>query len=163
MSHWEALGKSDEWYTPKWIFDALRCQFDMDVAAAPLGKGYVPCDCGLLDGLTRPWAGFVWMNPPFGGRNAIEPWLDRFFMHRNGIALTPDRTSAPWFQKWGKFADGLLFLPKVKFEKPDGTVGKSPSVGTVLWACGPVGCRSISRAVGLGLLVKPKVYVRVKM
>jgi len=33
MSHWEAAGKSSEWYTPKYIFDALGCTFDLDVAA----------------------------------------------------------------------------------------------------------------------------------
>ena len=36
MSHWEATGKSDEWYTPKYIFDALGAEFDLDPAnAAP--------------------------------------------------------------------------------------------------------------------------------
>jgi hypothetical protein len=38
------------------------------------------------------------MNPPFGGRNGLAPWLDKFFANGNGIALTPDRTSAPWWQ-----------------------------------------------------------------
>ncbi len=33
MSHWEASGESNEWYTPKYIFDALGTRFDLDVAA----------------------------------------------------------------------------------------------------------------------------------
>lgn len=31
MSH-ERRGKSDEWYTPKYVFDALGVVFDLDVA-----------------------------------------------------------------------------------------------------------------------------------
>ena len=41
------------------------------------------------------WAGFVWMNAPFGARNGLEPWLAKFFAHNNGIALVPDRTRWP--------------------------------------------------------------------
>lgn len=33
MSKWENTGISDEWYTPKYIFDALNCQFDLDVSS----------------------------------------------------------------------------------------------------------------------------------
>jgi hypothetical protein len=72
--------------------------------------------CGTrTDGLTNPWFGFVWMNPPFGGRNGLEPWLARFFAHGNGIALTPDRTSAPWFRRAAAAADAVLFMPNLKF------------------------------------------------
>jgi len=135
MSHWESTGKTDEWYTPKWLFDALGCQFDLDVSPAD-DNSHVPANSGLRHGLDDAWSGFVWMNPPFGGRNGIEPWLQKFINHRDGIALTPDRTSAPWFQKWAPKADALAFLPKVRFVRPDGTEGKSPSVGTCLWAKG---------------------------
>jgi hypothetical protein len=137
MSHWETPGASDEWYTPKYIFDALDCEFDLDVASPPR-QTHVPCRARLTsNSLEAEWAGFVWMNPPFGGRNGVVPWLNKFFEHHSGIALVPDRTSAPWFQTAALQADALLFLsPKVKFERPDGTLGKSPSSGTVLMASG---------------------------
>lgn len=158
MSHWEAcVGASDEWYTPKYIFDALGEGFDLDVASR-----YVPLHVPLLghyigsNSLIADWRGFVWMNPPFGGRNSLEPWLDKFFDHGNGIALTPDRTSAPWFQKaWG-CADLALFLPKVKFIRPDGSLGKSPSNGTTLWAAGSRAAEALTRAAPkLGILAAP--------
>ncbi len=155
MSAWEACGKSDEWYTPKYIFDALGCEFDIDVAGA--GGSWVPCKMRYCElGLQQRWAGFVWMNPPFGGRNAIEPWLDRFFAHGDGIALTPDRTSAPWFQKAAKQANALLFIsPKVKFERPDRTLGKSPGCGTVLMSVGSRGRAALLRSSKLGLVALP--------
>lgn len=137
MSHWESSGKSSEWYTPKYIFDALGCEFDLDVAAPEHGAPHVPCRSWLShDSLELPWNGYIWMNPPFGGRNGIVPWLDKFFEHGNGIALTPDRTSAPWFQEAARKADAMLFMPKVRFIRPDGTTGDSPNCGTTLFASG---------------------------
>lgn len=120
MSH-EALGKSDEWYTPEYIFEALGTVFDLDVAPARFGESFVPANnmlCG--NGLDSEWKGYVWMNPPFGKRNGLEPWLSKFFSHGNGIALTPDRTSAPWWQDAAKKADAILMIsPKVRFFRPD--------------------------------------------
>ena len=97
------------------------------------------------------------MNPPFGGRNALDPWLDKFFTHGNGIALTPDRTSAPWFQKSWLRAGMVLFTPKIRFMREDGTLGKSPSNGTALWASGPTAKVALLRAQlkGLGIVGLP--------
>lgn len=154
MSHWEAAGKSDEWYTPKYIFDALGCRFDMDVAASPGGCHVPALYYERHNGLGSEWIGFVWMNPPFGARNGLIPWLDKFFSHGNGVALVPDRTSAPWFQRSARLASSVLFLsPKVRFEKPDGTLGMSPSTGTALLAAGPVASAALLRARPLGLLM----------
>lgn len=160
MSAWESsVGASDEWYTPKYIFDALTCRFDMDVAAPFEGPPHVPCDGWLHDrGLERHWSGFVWMNPPFGGRNGIVPWLDKFFAHGNGIALTPDRTSAPWWQDAARKADAILFVNgKVKFIRPDGSLGKQPGNGTTLFSIGGEGFKALERAekAGLGWLAVP--------
>lgn len=135
MSAYEAVGLSDEWYTPPEVFEAIGLRFDLDVASP--GSDVVPWvpadDCYTWGSLMRPWKGRVWMNPPFGGRNGYAPWADRFLQHGNGIALAPDRTSAPWFQQFAFEADGMLFwAPKIKFLRPDGTRGESPGTGTVL-------------------------------
>ena len=148
MGYWDTAGKSDEWYTPAYIFYALSDAFDLDVAAPWGGAPHVPATALYAQhGLEREWAGFTWMNPPFGGRNGIVPWLDKFFQHGNGIALTPDRTSTTWWQDAAQKADAVLFIHgKVKFERPDGTVGKSPSNGTTLFAAGPRAVAALRRA-----------------
>ena len=160
MSHWQAPGASDEWYTPAYIFEALGETFDLDVAHPANRHTHVPCKGWLWhDSLAQDWRGFVWMNPPFGARNSIGAWLDKFFAHGNGIALTPDRTSAPWFQSAAARADAILFLsPKVRFERPDGTTGDSPSGGTALMAAGPRAVAALIRAQAQGLLVTPRVF-----
>lgn len=156
MSIWEpSNGASDEWYTPRYIFDALGKEFDLDVAAPVSGGPHVPASRWITadrDGLKTVWGGFVWMNPPFGGRNGLVPWLTRFFDHGNGLALTPDRTSAPWWQDANRRADATLFVAgKVKFLRPDGSEGKSPGTGTTLFAAGPRAVEALRRAECNGL------------
>jgi hypothetical protein len=112
----------------------------------------------VFGGLERGWRDFVWMNPPFGGRNGLVPWLDKFFTHGNGIALVPDRTSAPWWQDFAPRSDLALFVSrKLKFIGADGNPGKSPAQGTTLLASGPQAVEAIERAsrAGLGSLFKP--------
>lgn len=160
MSHWEpSLGASNEWYTPAYVFDALGCTFDLDVAHPAALSTHVPCRAIITaNSLAADWDGFVWMNPPFGGRNGLEPWLDKFFAHGNGIALTPDRTSAPWWQAAARRADAMLMVDgKIRFQRPDGTTGNSPSNGTTLFASGPDGIAALVRAArnGLGVLSLP--------
>lgn len=160
MGYWDTPGQSDEWYTPARVFEALGCRFDLDVAPARYGKAHVPADT-LLEGcgLTLAWPenSYVWCNPPFGGRNGIEPWLNRFFEHGNGIALAPDRTSAPWFWSAWSRSDAVLFTRKLRFLRPDGTEGVSPSNGTALFAAGDRASASLSRAArkGFGILAVP--------
>lgn len=156
MSSWEpSIGATDEWYTPKYIFDALGELFDLDVAAPLHGPLHVPAKSYFssdLNGLVQQWQGFVWMNPPFGGRNGLVPWLNRFFEHGDGIALTPDRTSAPWWQAANRRADGTLFIAgKIRFLKPDGTEGRSPGTGTTLFAAGERGRQALMSAQANGL------------
>jgi hypothetical protein len=112
--------------------------------------------------LERDWAGFVWMNPPFGGRNGIRPWLDRFLSHGNGIALTPDRVSAPWFQEAWHRPTAILFTPKTPFLLPSGRTAGNPAFGNALWAVGERGVSALQRSaqMGFGRLCFPAIADR---
>ena len=93
MSHWETEGASDEWYTPKYIFDALGCWFDLDVAHPSDAETFVPTHRHYSsDSLSKRWEGLIWMNPPFGGRNGLEPWLDKF-LDRKSTRLNSSHAS----------------------------------------------------------------------
>ncbi len=96
---------SDDYYTPKWVFDALGLHFDLDVASPP-GGTHVPCDRYFTqadDGLAQPWHGRVWMNPPFSNS---APWVERWISHGNGIALLPT-SRARWFSHLWEKVDGI--------------------------------------------------------
>jgi hypothetical protein len=152
---------TDEWYTPEYVFRALGLRFDMDVCSPKGGPRHVPCAQYITpdqDGLVTPWRGLVWMNPPYGGSApgkamAVKrAWLARWVAHGNGIALIPDRTSAPWWHDYAPRVGAVLFMMgKIKFERPDGSVGKSPGDGSALLAMGDQSIAALRRASGKGL------------
>lgn len=161
--HESCIGASDEWYTPPEVFKALAVRFDLDVASPGDGRDFVPADVAITaeqDGLSAPWQGFVWMNPPFGGRRGQVPWLRRFFEHGDGIALVAARTSADWFHEFAPMAAALHFPEgKTKFIRPDGTRGGSPGTGVVLMAAGRRALKALDSAQrsGFGLTVEGRV------
>lgn len=157
MAAYEARGETDEWYTPAYIFDALGVRFNLDVASPPEGPRHVPARKFYHEkSLERPWKGFVWMNPPFGHQSTKRKWLAKFFDHGHGIALLPDRTSAPWWQEFCPKASRVLFVaPKVKFERPDGTLGEQPGTGTTLIAAGYFAGKVLDNASALGCVFTP--------
>jgi len=156
MEHENCIGESDEWYTPPFIFEALKCRFDLDPCSPGVGH-WVPADQVYTkadNGLIQPWQGFVFMNPPFGGRNGHVPWLRRFLTHGNGIAIVRAYTSAAWFHDVAIHADAMLFpRGKTKFIRPDGSVGKAPGAGIVLLAKGEQACKAL-KSSGLGYYVE---------
>jgi hypothetical protein len=163
--HEQCVGATDEWYTPPHVFRALGCAFDTDVASP--GRAvtpWIPAQTFIQAcSLTTEWAGFVWMNAPFGGRNGLVPWLEKFFAHGDGIALTPDRTSAPWWQQFAPRADLVLFVaPKIKFIGAGGKAGASPAQGTCLMATGQRAVKPLyhAQANGLGILMTPARLAR---
>lgn len=116
---------SDDYYTPRWVFDAMGIDFDLDVAAPPGGVEWVPAARHFTmadDGLSQPWVGRVWMNPPYGN---VDPWWDRFAAHGQGVALLPTAKSL-WFDRVWRDADavvvpqggGEMFFVKPGRDKP---------------------------------------------
>lgn len=149
-------GESDEWYTPPEIFNAFGCEFDLDPCSpgenhwVPAKKIYTKED----NGLSKTWSGFVFMNPPFGGRNGHVPWLKKFIKHGNGIAIARSYTSSGWFHDHMGKVDLLLFPKgKTKFIRPDGTIGKAPGHGVFFIGMGQIACR-VLKSCELGLYGK---------
>jgi len=159
VEHENCIGESDDWYTPPFIFDALGCRFDLD-PCSPGASHWVPADRVFTksdDGLSQDWGqSFVWMNPPFGGRESHVPWLEKFLSHANGIGLCRAYTSAGWFHDVAIKAESLLFpRGKTKFIRPDGSVGKAPGGGVVLLGMGSKANDALRKSK-LGWFVKNK-------
>jgi hypothetical protein len=164
-------GGPNTYLTPSNVFTGLGSpKFNTDAASAgPVICWRVPAERHITkDSLLISWKsfGFVWLNAPYNEnegpkpkRNGMAPWLDKFTKHGNGIALTLDRTSAPWWQQYAPRVDLILFwAPKIKFlVPPDGTPLKSPPDGNTLMAMGELGCAALEHAAkhGHGLLMRP--------
>ena len=61
--HETAVSNSVEWFTPRWVFDALGAVFDLDPCTPGIEHTHVPATHGYTlpanDGLQDPWCGNV--------------------------------------------------------------------------------------------------------
>ena len=122
---------SDEWYTPPRIVEALG-PFDLDPCAGPMAHAARNLR-REDDGLSQPWAGRVWLNPPYSN---VHEWLEKFCAHGDGVALVNARPETQWFQGLCAGAVAVLWLRgRVQFDKPGGSTGHT-TVGSVLVAYG---------------------------
>lgn len=111
--------ENDSYYTPRWVFETLNTRFDLDVCAPKEGVPWLPADKHYSiedDGLTSPWSGKVWMNPPY---SKPTPWIEKFIDHGNGIALIQVSKSNAFLRMWNEM-DAICFLPRnIMFEHKD--------------------------------------------
>lgn len=102
---------SVEWYSPPHVVDlavATLGEIDLDPCWHPESPvratlAYTADD----DGLAKPWAGRVWLNPPYG--REVGTWTAKLVDEYNGgsvteaIALIPARVDAQWFRRLDPF------------------------------------------------------------
>lgn len=144
---------SNEWYTPHWIFQAAGISFTMDVCA-PIAPEDRTCPAGqyvtvLEDGLTFPWRGMVWMNPPY---TRLTDWGKRWATHPEGMALVP-ATRSPGVAAVTEAADSIVLLGNgLEFIRPGMRDG-----GHLQWSCilaargrsAVAASRQVARAAGV--------------
>lgn len=137
---------TDDYYTPKWVFEALNVEFDIDVCAPAHGIPWLPAKRWFSqadNGLTQDWGGqFVWMNPPF---SKATPWGNKFIENGNGIALMVVSRSK-WFAALWEQADAICATPPdLAFHRPDGST-KMISYQTFLFGIGEKGSQALKQS-----------------
>ena len=108
--------------TPKYLFDKISSifNFSLDVCALPENAKcenyYTPKD----DGLSKPWMGGVWCNPPYG--REISSWVKKAYEESQKeynsfvLMLLPARTDTKWWWDWVQGKATLFFIKgRVKF------------------------------------------------
>lgn len=126
-----------EWLTPPKLVKKLG-DFDLD-PCSPINAPFLHAKTNYTiedDGLTKPWFGRVYCNPPYG--KDLHLWLSKLQKHRNGIALIFARTETKCFFEnvWNK-ADGLLFVKgRIRFYHVTGVQGGTPGAPSVFVAYG---------------------------
>ena len=111
---------NNEWYTPAEIIEPARRVLggiDLDPASSEAANRIVKATrifTSSDDGLTQPWKGRVWMNPPYA-----QPLMTQFCKKlaasvRDGavtaaIVLTNNGTETAWFQALGGLATAVCF------------------------------------------------------
>lgn len=157
--HHATVGASDEWYTPLAILDAIGLTYDLDPCAPQLpAASWIPAARRYSlpdDGLVLPWAGRVWLNPPYGAATAA--WVRRLAAHGDGVALVFARTDTAWFHAVAQTAHALCFLagrltfvPADAASVADGRTNGNAGAPSLLLAFGDE-CAEAVAGSGLGM------------
>lgn len=121
-----------EWYTPSTIIEAARLvlgDIDLDPASSPLANRTVRAERFYTvddDGLSRPWAGRVWMNPPYS-TGLVERFVLRAVEEFDAgtvtaaVVLTNNATDTRWWQRLAGAAAVVCFpARRIRFIAPAG-------------------------------------------
>lgn len=138
----------NEWYTPREFIDRARLalgEIDLDPAsseAAQVLVGATRYFTELDDGLSKEWAGRVWLNPPYA-QPAIQNFADKVCAEwvadriEAAIVLTHNYTDTTWFQQLARHSRAICFTRgRVKFVSPTGELA-APTQGQAFFYIGP--------------------------
>jgi len=151
--HLPNQGLSNEWWTPRHVFDALGLEFDLDPCAPPGGVPWLPAKHHYSiedDGLSKPWFGRVWLNPPYG--REAGAWMIHLAQHGHGIGLVFSRTDVAWWHLTVPDATAVCFVRgRLTFVPGSGQSAPGNSGGpSALVAYGDDCAEAVARS-GLGL------------
>ena len=114
----DELRGTDRWATPQELFSELDREFgfELDVCALPENAKcrhyYSPDD----DGLSQPWQGVCWMNPPY---NALSRWVDKAARSADEgatvVSLLPAATETGWWWDHCRHAEIRFLRGRIRF------------------------------------------------
>lgn len=151
------ISSTNEWLTPREIVETLG-PFDLDPCSPPPERR--PWSTASLhydeshDGLSQPWRGLVWCNPPYGKHTA--EWLAKCAAHGSAVALVFSRTDTAWFHDHvAPSASALLFWRRrINFcLSTTGEPSKTPAAPSMLIAYGDEALSRLRRVESRGALV----------
>ncbi len=156
----------NEWYTPTEYLEAARDvlgDFDLDPASSAAAQRQVQATEFFDkddDGLTRPWRGRVWLNPPYS-QPAIREFVSKMVSElREGnvtgaVMLTHNFTDTAWFHEAMSAASRVCFTRgRVKFVNAGGETA-APMQGQAFFYFGTNPAPFVDRFSEIGSVVRP--------
>ena len=126
---------SDKWATPQELYDNLNAYygpFNLDPCASPDNAKCSQFFTESDNGLSQPWSGRVFMNPPYG--REIGKWVKKAWesAHAGAIVccLLPARTDTAWWHDYCAKGHVTFLRGRVKFGDGKGSA-PFPSVVVV--------------------------------
>jgi ParB family chromosome partitioning protein len=116
-------------------------EIDLDPASSSVANATVKAKQWFDDGLTKPWRGRVWMNPPYA-QPLIGQFITKLVEERSAhnvtaaIALTHNYTDTAWFHEAEEIAEAICFTRgRISFVDPEGNEA-SPTQGQAFFYYG---------------------------
>jgi phage N-6-adenine-methyltransferase len=121
------LSTSTEWETPQDLFDKLDAefQFELDPCCTPDNAKCGKYFTAEQNGLTQPWGGAVFCNPPYGRELGL--WVAKAYQEARAgatvVCLLPANTDTGWFPDYCLKGEIRWIRGRLGF---GGTKGRSP-------------------------------------
>lgn len=135
---------NNEWYTPPKYIELARTVMggiDTDPASSEVANKTVGAGTfytSETNGLMNPWAGNVWMNPPYA-QPLITEFSDAIASKyqsgeiKQACVLVNNATETQWFQRMLSAADAVCFpKSRIKFIDPQGNPSGAPLQGQAI-------------------------------
>ena len=131
---------TDEWATPRDFLARMASTFgpfDLDPCALPSSTAAPRYFTPTVDGLTQPWTGRVWMNPPYG--RGIGAWTlkaDRETWSGRAdivVGLVPARTDTKWWHRDVIGAASAVYFVRGRLTFGDATACAPFPSAVVVW------------------------------
>lgn len=134
----------NEWYTPpEYIACAIAVmgRIDLDPASSAIANKVVSASKFYSiqdDGLSKFWAGKVWMNPPYAVE-LIRLFIDKYAKHvedndiSDGIVLVNNATETRWFNQLVSVSNAVVFPSgRIRFINQQGIAAGMPLQGQAI-------------------------------
>ena len=154
----------NEWYTPPEIVEAARSvlgEIDLDPSSCELANTVIKAKQyydKAADGLQFPWAGTVWMNPPYD-YPLIEHFANKYAGHVRageigaGMVFVNNGTETDWFQTVADVSTAICFpSSRVPRWSPNREM-TSPLQGCALLYTGPDRAGFCRRFASIGIVL----------
>lgn len=140
-SHVSQNSVENEWYTPPEYIEAARSSMggiDLDPATSEKAQETVKAKKFFTaddDGLSKPWKGKVWLNPPYA-KDLIGKFCDKLVKSIDGgkittaILLVNNATDTAWFHRVAGKASSVCFVKgRISFLDSNGEPKNKPLQG----------------------------------
>jgi hypothetical protein len=136
------LRNTEEWYTPPAIVERVRAvlgSITLDPASDPIPQAWIRAERYFTqadEGLSKEWAGRVFLNPPYNGSSA--EWAAKLIVEygagrvEQAVMLVNSAHGYKWYESlWTSFPVCCL-RDRLRFIKPNGEPGGQAKKGQTL-------------------------------